>query len=71
MQSTINTKNLYKIGTNHTFKRYMIYCSIFLSLSIIEIRFVYWLLTEKPRNLITTNEYVTNNYELSQKIIER
>ena len=65
---------------SHTFKRYMIYCSIFLvslSILILVLGFIYWLLTEKPRNLITTNEYVTNNYELEknisklEKIIER
>ena len=65
---------------SHTFKRYMIYGSLLvvsLSLLILVLGFIYWLLSEKPRNLVTTNEYITNNYQLEknisqlEKIIER
>jgi hypothetical protein len=72
--------NKIKLQKSHTFKRYMIYSSLFmfaLALLILVAGFIYWLIEDKPKNLITNNEYITNNYELEknisqlEKIIER
>ena len=72
--------NKIKLQKSYTFKRYMIYSSLFLftlALLILAAGFIYWLIKESPRNLITNNEYITNNYELEknisqlEKIIER
>lgn len=72
--------NKIKLQKSYTFKRYMIYSSLFiftLALLILVAGFVYWLIKDSPRNLITNNEYITNNYELEknisqlEKIIER
>ena len=72
--------NKTKLQKSHTFKRYMIYSSLFmfaLALLILVAGFIYWLIKDKPKNLITNNEYITNNYELEknisqlEKIIER
>ena len=75
-------KSLNKIKTlkSHTFKRYMLYGSLFImsiAILILVAGFIYWLIDDKPKNLITKNEYITNNYELEknisqlEKIIER
>jgi len=72
--------NKIKIQRSHTFKRYMVYSSLFLfalALLILIAGFIYWLINDKPQNLITNNEYITNNYQLEknisqlEKIIER
>lgn len=72
--------NKIKIQKSFVFKRYMVYGSIFLlsiSVLILSIGFIWWLLDERPQNLISNNEYITNNYELEkninelEKIIER
>lgn len=72
--------NKIKLQKSYTFKRYMIYSSLFLftlALLILVAGFIYWLIKDSPRNLITNNEYITNNYELEknisqlEKIIER
>lgn len=75
-------KSLNKIKERRSlfFKRYMIYGSLFLfaiSILLLSIGFIYWFISEKPKNLISKNEYITNNYELEknisqlEKIIER
>ncbi len=75
-------KSLSKIKAqkSHIFKRYMLYSSLFLisfAILILVAGFIYWLIDDKPKNLITNNEYITNNYELEknisqlEKIIER
>lgn len=72
--------NKIKLQKSYTFRRYMVYSSLFLfalALLILVIGFIYWLIKDSPRNLITNNEYITNNYELEknisqlEKIIER
>ena len=72
--------NKIKLQKSYTFRRYMVYSSLFLfalALLILAAGFIYWLIKDSPRNLITNNEYITNNYELEknisqlEKIIER
>ncbi len=63
--------NKIKLQKSHTFKKYMIYSSLFLfalALLILVVGFIYWLINDKPKNLITNNEYITNNYELEKNI---
>ena len=63
--------NKIKIQKSNTFKRYMIYSSLFmfaLAILILVAGFIYWLIKDKPKNLITNNEYITNNYELEKNI---
>ena len=63
--------NKIKIQKSNTFKRYMIYSSWFmfaLALLILVAGFIYWLINDQPKNLITNNEYITNNYELEKNI---
>ena len=63
--------NKIKIQKSFVFKRYMVYGSIFLlsiSVLILSIGFIWWLLDERPQNLISNNEYITNNYELEKNI---
>ena len=63
--------NKIKIQRSHTFKRYMVYSSLFLfalALLILIAGFIYWLINDKPQNLITNNEYITNNYQFEKNI---
>lgn len=75
-------KSFYKIKLqkSNVFKRYMLYGSLFLfalSLLVLISGFIYWLINDRPNNLLTKNEYITNNYQLEknisqlEKIIER
>ena len=63
--------NKIKLQKSYTFRRYMVYSSLFLfalALLILAAGFIYWLIKDSPRNLITNNEYITNNYELEKNI---